>query len=112
MTDATGVRFGLATSALVLSLLVAGALPLDHLETAVVALVVTGAASAVLPRPLAVVMGVVSWAFFTGFFENQYGVLTFARTDLLNLAVFVAATVVLASVVRGTLDRPIGSRDE
>ena len=39
MADQTGVRFGLASGAVVASLLLAGALPLDHGESALVGLV-------------------------------------------------------------------------
>jgi len=103
MSAEPGVRFGLANAALVLALLVAAALPLDRSETAAVAVVTAAAVSASLPRRFAVVMGLVSWAWFTGFFENKYGVLTLAPSDLLNLAGFVATTVVLAGLAQALL---------
>jgi K+-sensing histidine kinase KdpD len=112
MTDETGVRFGLASGALVLALLVAAALPLDLGETAVIALVTAAAASATLPRLFAVVLGLEAWAYFTGFFENRYGVLTLTSHDLLTLAAFVAVTVVMAAVVRDALNGSKGVRDE
>ena len=100
MVDQPGVRFGLASGALVIALVVAAALPLDLGETAFVALLVAGVASTALPLVFALVMGVEAWAYFTGFFENRYGVLTVAAPDLLNLAGFVVATLVLAHLVR------------
>jgi len=99
MSAEPGVRFGLANAALVLALLVAAALPLDRSETAAVAVVTAAAVSASLPRRFALV----SWAWFTGFFENKYGVLTLAPSDLLNLAGFVATTVVLAGLAQALL---------
>jgi hypothetical protein len=102
MADEPGVRFGLASGAIVLVLLVASALPLDLGETAFVALVAAAAAGATLPWAFVLVLGTEAWAFFTGFFEHQYGVLTLTSHDLLTLAGFVAATVVLARVLRAT----------
>ena len=100
MTDEPGVRFGLASGGIVLALLVAAPLPLDLSETAVVALVAAAVASATLPWAFGIALGVEAWAFFTGFFENQYGVLTLTSHDLLNLTGFVAVTVVLAHLLR------------
>jgi hypothetical protein len=100
MVDEPGVRFGLASGALVLALLLAAALPLDLSETALIALLSAAALSTALPHQLTVVLGLEAWAYFTGFFENQYGALTFATHDLLNLAGFVAITVVLARLLR------------
>jgi hypothetical protein len=100
MTDEPGVRFGLANGALVLALLAASALPLDRSETAGVALITAGVVSAALPSRFALAMGFVSWAWFTGFFENRYGVLTLAPSDLLSLGGFVATTVLLARLVQ------------
>jgi hypothetical protein len=100
MVDEAGVRFGLASGALVLALLVAAVLPLDLGETAFVALLCASAASALLPLLFAVVLGLEAWAFFTGFFVNQSGVLTLTSNDLVHLAGFVAITVVLAQLLR------------
>lgn len=100
MTDQPGVRFGLASGAVVLALLVAAALPLDLGETAFVALLAAAAASATLPLLFTVVVGLEAWAFFTGFFENSYGVLTLTSADLLRLAGFVVATSVLAHLLK------------
>jgi len=103
MSDQAGVRFGLASGALVLALLVASALPLTLSESAFVALLAAGATSAALPALFGMVMGLEAWAYFTGFFEHQYGVLTLASPDLLRLAGFVAATLLLARLVRAPL---------
>lgn len=100
MVDEPGVRFGLSSGAIVLALLIAGALPLDHVETAAVALLTAAVASATLPWLLTVGLGVEAWAFFTGFFENQYGTLTLAPHDLATLVGFVGVTVVLTQVLR------------
>lgn len=100
MVDQCGVRFGLASGALVLALFVAAALPLDLGEVAFIALLAAAIASVTLPPLFAFVLGLEAWAYFTGFFENQYGVLTLTSHDLLNLAGFVAVTVVLAHLVR------------
>jgi hypothetical protein len=100
MVDEPGVRFGLASGALVLAFLVAAALRLDLGETAFIALLTTAAAGATLPHVFSVVLALEAWACFTGFFENRYGVLTLASHDLLNLSGFVAGTVVLAHLLR------------
>jgi hypothetical protein len=100
MVDEPGVRFGLASGAIVLALLIAGALPLDRAETAGVALLAAAFASASLPWLLVVGLSVEAWAFFTGFFENRYGTLTLAPHDLMTLVGFVGATVVLTHVLR------------
>jgi len=100
MVDAAGVRFGLANGALVLALVIAAALSLDLAETACVALVTAALAAATMRWYVALALGVEAWAFFTGFFENRYGVLTLAPHDLLNLAGFIVATAVLAHLLR------------
>ena len=100
MVDAAGVRFGLANGALVLALTVAAALPLDLAETACVALLTAAVAAATMRWYVALALGVEAWAFFTGFFENRYGVLTLAPHDLVNLGGFVVATAFLAHLLR------------
>ena len=103
MVDEPGVRFGLANGALVLVLLVAAALPLDLQETAFAALVTAALAAATMRWHFGVVLGLEAWAFFTGFFENRYGVLTLAPHDLVRLTGFVLVTVTLAYLVRSRL---------
>jgi hypothetical protein len=100
MADQTGVRFGLASGAVVASLLLAGALPLDHGESALVGLFAAAVAATAVPWTLAIVLGTEAWAFFTGFFENRYGVLTLADHDLLRLLGFAVGTVLFAQVFR------------
>jgi len=108
MVEEPGVRFGLANGTLVLVLLVTAALPLDNLETAAVALLTAIVASVSLPWLLAAGLSVEAWAFFTGFFENRYGTLTFAPHDLVTLVGFVAVTVVLTRVPRALLTPTVG----
>ena len=103
MVDGSGIRFGLANGALVVMLSVAAALPLDLAETACVALVTAAVAAATMRWYVALALGLEAWAFFTGFFENRYGVLTLAPHDLVNLSGFVVATAVLAHLLRARL---------
>jgi hypothetical protein len=100
MVEQTGVRFGLATGALVLTLEIVAALPLGPGDTATVALLAAAGAAATLPRTLMIALGAETWAFWTGFFENRYGVLTLTDHDVLRLAGFVAGTVLLAHLFR------------
>lgn len=103
MVDEPGIRFGLANGALVLVLLSASALPLGLSGTELVALITAAVAAARLPWPVGAILGVEAWAFFTGFFENQHGVLTLASHDILTLAGFVLMTVALARLMRSRL---------
>ena len=113
MVDQSGVRFGLASGALVLVFLVAAALSLGLGETAALGLLTAAAVSATLPHTFAVAVGLEAWAYFTGFFENQYGVLTLSYHDLLSLAGFVAVTVALAQLLRARVAvRPGGAGRE
>jgi hypothetical protein len=106
MVDQPGVRFGLGSAALVLTLLVVGALPLGQGGSATVALTATAALSTALPLAYAVGLAVQAWAYFTGFFLNQYGQLTFGPHDVRNLAGFAIGTVVLAQLLKGP-SRPV-----
>lgn len=100
MMDQTGVRFGLASGALVLTLMVVAALSFGPGETALIALLMTALLSTALPLGYAVGLGVQTWAYFTGFFENRYGVLTLTSRDLLHLVGFVVGALVLAHLFR------------
>ena len=100
LVDDTGIRFAIGTGLVVLTLLVAGLAGLGTVPTACSAVVVAGLASGRLPLLLAVVLGTIAWAFFTGFDENTFGQLTFAHHDLVRLAVFAAAAVAVAVVAR------------
>ena len=103
MVDEQGIRFGLANGVMVLVLLVAAALPLDLHETAFVVLITAALGAATVRWHVGAVLGLEAWAFFTGFFENRYGVLTLARHDVLSLVGFVLMTVALAHVLRSRL---------
>ena len=110
MLDESGVRFGLASGALVLAMLVAAALPLGLGDSAAVALVATAAVSAALPVGYAAGLAVEAWAYFTGFFINQGGELTLGPHDVRNLAGFVLGTVVLAQIWKGSSSPALGGR--
>lgn len=89
MTHLSAVRFGLAQCALAAVLLASAAVRLGAGSTLVAVCVATSAAALVLPARWAVLLGVVAWAYFTGFVTNQLGQLTFDAPDLLRLALLV-----------------------
>ena len=89
MAHLSAVRFGLAQCALVAVLLACAAVRLDAISTLVAVCLVTSAAALVLPLRWAAVLGLVAWAFFTGFVTNHLGQLTFATPDLARLALLV-----------------------
>jgi hypothetical protein len=97
-----GVRFGVANGSLVAALFVAAAARLDVGETELFAVIVAGLACVGLSVVLTAWVGVVAWALFTGFVENDYGTLTFDQHDLLRLAVFALGTVALAGCLHHT----------
>ncbi|MCZ4500427.1 MAG: hypothetical protein JWQ74_2982 [Marmoricola sp.] len=106
LLDDCGVWFGIATGLVVLTLFVAGLAGLGTATSAVAVIVVGGLAAARLPGLVALALGVVGWAFFTGFAENSLGQLTFAGGDVERLVGFAAATAAIAAVVRtGTAAR-------
>ncbi len=96
MTDEAGVRFGIATGAQIAVLLVAGIFGLGPVGTAVLLVVVAAIVGRSLQPVVVLALGVVAWAFFTGFVENAYGLLTFAAGDLLRLVLIACATCLLA----------------
>lgn len=100
MVDDSGIWFGIATGLEVITFFIAGLAGLDAIATAAAVVIVAGLAAARLPWLVAVALGVIAWAFFTGFVENTFGQLTFAAGDLVRLGAFAGATVVLAHVVR------------
>lgn len=100
LTDEPGIRFGYALALLGLTLLVAGGLPLGEMATQALVVLVMGVFSACLPWAVRPVVGLVSWAFFTGFVVNAYGQLTFAPADDRRLLVFVGAVVGVAALSR------------
>lgn len=99
MVDEPGVWFGIATGLLVITFLVSSATGLDAIDTACAAIIVAGLAAARVPGLPAAALGLVGWAFYTGFTENTLGRLTLAGADLARLGGFVAATVVIAYAV-------------
>jgi hypothetical protein len=95
-----GLRFAWAHAVLIMVLLLAGAVHLGTPVTeglAVLAMVVVAAGLPVLLRP---VLGVMAWAFVTGFVVNELGQLTFTGADLLRLATMVTAVGLLPTPVR------------
>lgn len=100
LVDDPGIWFGIATGLLVLTFLLAGLARLSTVETATAAILVGGLAAARLPGLIALVLGVIAWAFYTGFTENGFGQLTFASGDLVRLASFAVATALLGRAVR------------
>jgi hypothetical protein len=104
LTDEPGVRFGIANALLVTALLITGAAGLASWETGLVTVLVAGLASAGLPLFMTTWMGLIGWAWFTGFVENQYGQLTFADGDVQRLLLFAVATVALSVLARHRLE--------
>jgi hypothetical protein len=105
LLDDSGIWFGIAVGLVILTFLVAGLAGLETAPTAVAAILVGGLAAARLPGLIALVLGGIVWAFFTGFAENDFGQLTFAHGDLARLALFTLATAALAQVLRHGPDR-------
>jgi hypothetical protein len=101
LVDEPGVWFGIATGCLVATFVLAGAFHVGHTDTAFAAIGVGGLVAARLRALLAPVIGLIGWAFYTGFTENGLGQLTLAGSDLARLGAFAAATAVLAYGVRG-----------
>ncbi len=99
-----GVRFALANGLLVLALFVAGAFGLDAAPTGVVEVVTAGLSAVGLSTFATSWLGVIGWAFYTGFVENDYGQLTLAGPDLARLLLFVLVTLAIASTTRRSYD--------
>ena len=89
MNRLSAVRFGLAQCAIVAVLLACAAVRLGEGSTLVAVCLVTTAAALVLPARWAAVLGLVAWAYFTGFVANRLGQLTFDPPDLTRLALLV-----------------------
>lgn len=100
MIDEPGVRFGLVTGTEVAALTTAGLAGLAPLPTALSVVVAGGLAGRRLPAWVLLCLGLIGWAFFTGFVENTDGVLTFSAADLTRLAAFAASMPALARAVR------------
>lgn len=104
VSDEVGVRFGLGGGVLFLlsAVVVAAGLPSGY--GVGLLLVATLLLSAWLDRPHALGLGLVGWAFATGFAVNSLGVLTLAPSDLLRLGGFVVAAALV-----GRAGGPTGS---
>lgn len=109
MTDERGIRFGIANAFLVLALLAAGAAGLASWETELVTVLVAGLVSVGLPLVMTTWMGLIGWAWFTGFFVNQYGQLTFTDGDLRRLLLFAVAPVALSVLARTRSEQSEGA---
>jgi hypothetical protein len=103
-----GVRFGLATGAIVLALLAGSVGRLDATTQIAVAVVVASLSGAGLSAWRNLALGAVAWAFVTGFVENRYGQLTVAPQDLLRLVAFALLVPALAMAVHRAAVTPRG----
>lgn len=101
LVDDPGIWFGITTGLVVLAFVMAGLARVTPSETAVAAIATGGLAAARLPGLATVALGVITWAFYTGFTENTFGQLTFATADLERLGLFAVATVLVSRGVRG-----------
>ena len=100
LSNEPGVRFGIANGVLVAAIFAAAVARLEVDETEFLAVLVAGLASCGLTLLMTTWIGVVAWALFTGFVENEYGRLTFDQADLVRLALFAVCTVSLAVLAR------------
>lgn len=91
MTEQVAVRFGLAAGALFVltDVVVVGRLPGEY--GVALLLVATTVLATGVDRPHAVLLGLVGWAFATGFAVHTLGVLTVTPADLLRLVAFILA---------------------
>ena len=100
MTAEPGVRFGIANGLLVTTFFAAPLVRLDSTETACAAVVAAGLLGVGLSLSMTAWLGVIAWAWFTGFVENRFGELTFASDDRQHLVVFALATIAIAVFAR------------
>jgi hypothetical protein len=96
VSDEVGVRFGIGGGVLLglSGVVVAARLPSEY--GVGLLLVATLLLSAWLDRPHALGLGLAGWAFATGFAVNTLGVLTLAPLDLLRMAGFVVAALLIS----------------
>ncbi|RNL62003.1 hypothetical protein EFK50_09245 [Nocardioides marmoriginsengisoli] len=104
LVDDPGIWFGIATGLVIVTFLIAGLSGFGAVGTGAAVLLVGGLAAVRLPGLIALALGIVVWAFYTGFTENSLGQLTFAAGDLVRLAGFAVATVAIAQLVRSLHD--------
>jgi hypothetical protein len=100
MTTEPGVRFGIANGLLVTTFLAASVVRLGMTGTAWVALLAAGLLGVGLSLSMTASLGVIAWAWFTGFVENRFGQLTFAGEDVQRLVVFTVSAVALSVFTR------------
>lgn len=100
MVDEPGVLFGIATGTVVATDLLADAFALPLVPTALALVVVAGLFGARLKALLAAALGLIAWAFYTGFTEHRFGQLTLASGDLVRIGAFVAGALAIAVALR------------
>jgi hypothetical protein len=100
MSAEPGVRFGIANGLLVATMLAVSVAHLGPTATAWVSVVAAGLLGAGLSLTMTGLLGVIAWAWFTGFAENRFGELTFAPHDLQHLAAFGLVAVAIAAFTR------------
>ncbi len=106
LAEQHGLRFGFAVASLVVTLLLAGLLHAGVPVSEALVLLVVVLSARGLPATYGVAVGLVGWAFLTGFAVHRYGVLTFTDADLLRLGGLVLAAVVTVEVTRHRVRRP------
>ena len=95
-----GVRFGIANAAIVLAVAICASLDIEAswallLLAAVVIVTASGTSFAVGGA-----IGLVAWAFQTGFLQNTYGLLTFYADDLIHLCLLTVVGAITAARLR------------
>lgn len=99
MTDDPGVRFGIANGLLVTTFIAASVARLDHTMTAMTVVLAAALLGAGLSLTMATSLGVIAWAWYTGFVENRLGQLTFAGEDCQRLVLFTLPAVAVALLI-------------
>jgi len=103
LTDDPGVRFGIAVAFVVVGVLIDGTTHVGRVDTALSVIAIAGLTGAAMSGRRAGVLGLVAWAFYTGFVENSFGTLTLRPGDLARMGGFVAITLVIAFGLREAL---------
>ncbi len=96
MLHEPGVRFAVSNAVFVGCLFGCRGAGLRPAFTEAIVYVAVAACALALPPAYAAGIGGSAWALFTGFVENEYGVLTFAQADLVRFALLVATGVAVA----------------